>query len=73
MSNWRIDIESMTCHNIYVGDTFKIKYVEEEDAVYYYWESGSRSSWDKCVPQIRDEYLKQRELEVNKILLEDVE
>lgn len=71
MSNWIINIEHMLLVNVAVMRVSKIKYVPEENMVYYHWKSGSYDGWDTCVPEIIEEYLKQINIVSEKILLEE--
>lgn len=64
MSNWIVDIEYMTVRHVKEKLYSQIKY--KNGNIYHYWNGG----WAKCVDAITDEYLKQRELEVERILLE---
>lgn len=68
-SNWIVDIERMTCTLRGTGKVYKIKYVEERNRVCCYNEKDDK--WYICTDDIRDEYLKQRALMVDKILLEE--
>ncbi len=68
MNNWVVNIEQMLCTNIGSNEVFKIKYVAEENLVYC--PSGDGKEWLRCVGAIRDEYLKQANIEAENILLE---
>lgn len=74
---WIVDIDNMVCiSDDEIGKRygwFKIMYVEEEDAVYSYWEVGKHNGWSKCVSEIRAAYLRAREIEAERVLLEEIE
>lgn len=70
MSNWIIDIEYMIVRHISESSNNNMKIKYENGDVYYCWYLEATECWSKCVPEIRDEYLKQRELEAERILLE---
>ena len=57
--------------NIAHMHVMNIKYTPEENMVYYYWESGDHNGWGACVPEIIEEYLKQADIESERVLLEE--
>ena len=68
--NWVVDVDKMLCCNIGRSQVFKILYVESEDKIYSLDCEGTRDiCWNECVSEIRDEYIKQREILAERILL----
>ena len=71
MSNWVVNIEHMLLVNVGRMRVNKIKYVEEKDMVYHYWNDGKYDGWCECIPEIIAEYKKQRDIVVERLLLEE--
>lgn len=66
-SNWIVDVERMLLVNIGKRTISDIKY--ENRKVYAYWQSGAYDGWEECVEEIKQEYLEQVEIYIEKQLL----
>lgn len=72
-SNWIVNIEHMIMVNIAKMRVHDIAYVEEVDVLFYHWKNGKHEGWDECVLEVKDEYLRQRDIEVDRIILEETD